>query len=115
MGIERLERWLFVKDFVGWIEGRRCAAVASATCKSFNLPSCEVYEVAALPLTTVDVESHFDLIALVNLADELDLILEAFELNVLRVFVGFSCNDEGALVKATAKSLFFKDFFYGSG
>lgn len=114
MVIERLKWWLFVENFIGWIEGWRRAAGGTSCCKAFDLPSCEVDIIFVVILVAAKVESNFDLFANAELVDQFDLIFNTLELNVLWVFVSFVSHNEFALIKAAGKGLFVENYFYGS-
>jgi len=81
---------------------------------SFDLPGIQIDEVAALILAATEVEGDFYFLALFQLVDHFDLLFNALQADILRVFVGLSGDDEFAHVKATAKSFLFEDLFYGS-
>jgi len=111
MVIERLKWWLFVEDFVGWIEGWRSAAGCA---KTFDLPGGKVDIIFFIIFVTSKVKGDFDLFANAELVDQFDLIFNTLELNVLWVFVSFVSDDEFALIKAAGKGLFLENYFYGS-
>jgi len=114
MVIERLKWWLFVEDFVGWIEGWRRAAGCASCCKAFDLPGGKVDIIFFIIFVAAKVEGDFDFFANAELVDQFDLIFNTLELNVLWVFVSFVGDDEFALIKAAGKGLFLENYFYGS-
>ncbi len=108
-------KWgLLVKDFVGRIERGRFIGGAAAAARVLDPEGLQVYEILFVPFPSVNVEGDLNLVSDAELADQFDLILKAFEFNILRVLVVSGRDYELALCKAAAESLFIKYLFNGS-
>lgn len=87
---------------------------AAAAARVLDAESLQVYEILLVPFASVNVEGDLNLVSDAELVDQSNLILKAFEFNILWVFVVSGRDYELALCKAAAESLFIKYLFNGS-